>query len=85
MDETRLAVLEKAGSTDVQELVAEVRRLRDIVIDANDVLFDTRPFDVEHSISCHADTLPQVLRESSTGHEKALSILQVVINEMVGG
>jgi valyl-tRNA synthetase len=28
MDETRLGILEKTGSTDMQELVTEVRRLR---------------------------------------------------------
>lgn len=28
MDESKLSILEKTGSTDVQELVAEVRRLR---------------------------------------------------------
>jgi len=64
---------------------AEVERLRQVISDANDALFDSRADDVEHYIECHADTLEKVLRHVAAGHEKAFLLLQAVIQELVGG
>lgn len=64
---------------------AEIERLSQVISDANDALFDSRAHDVEHSIECHADTLAVEFRHVAAGHEKALLILQAVIQEWVEG
>jgi|SRR5271166_234570 len=60
---------------------ARVKRLEHVIEDANNVLYDSRAHDIEHSISCHADTLPKEFRRVATGADEALEILQVVIQE----
>jgi len=52
-----------------------------VIEEANNALFDSREDDIEHQITSHADTLPQVLRQVAAGHEKALHVLQAVIQE----
>jgi len=57
------------------------KRLELVIEEANNALFDSREDDIEHQITSHADTLPQVLRQVAAGHEKALHVLQAVIQE----
>ena len=56
-------------------------RLNGVIDDANGALMDSTEHDVEHKIACHADTLPTVLRSVAAGNERAIEILQVIIQE----
>lgn len=63
-------------------LDAEPARMAAIVA-ANDALLDAFPLDVEHTIECHSDTLPEMYRALSEASENALGILQVEIHAML--
>ncbi len=63
----------------------ETDRLRKVVNDANEALFDVCHNDHEHMIECHAEGLPDEHRRVANGAEKALAILQVIVQENVGG
>jgi len=73
----------KASQEMIEALEAANARLYKVIEDTNNVLFDAQPHDIEHTISCHADTLPEEFRRVATGADRALDILQVVIHEML--
>ena len=62
-----------------KELQARIFYLEQIIERANSILCDTRAFDIEHSISCHNDSLHLEFRKVATGADQALEILQEVI------
>lgn len=72
---------EKAGQD--EQLRAEVAKLRDVIVRANDMLFDVEDMDPEHTIECHADTLPGAYRRLAQGASGALVLLSAAVCEMV--
>jgi hypothetical protein len=67
------SLLERSG--------ARIERLEGVIEEASNTLYDTRDFDIKHSIECHMDTLPEVFRTVAGGADKALGVLQVIIQE----
>ncbi len=60
---------------------ARIERLEQVIEEASNTLYDTQAFDIEHSIDCHLDTLPELFRDVAGGANKALGVLQVIIHE----
>jgi len=77
--------LEMADHSHRHHAVDCVKVLHEVIMEANNILFDARAFDIEHSIECHADTLPQEFRRVATGTDKALDVLQRVIQAKIPG
>ena len=61
----------------------EVETLRRAIEVANDQLWDSQPHDIEHTIACHADGLPDAYRRVATGHAAAFETLQEIVREWV--
>jgi hypothetical protein len=68
-------------TTLLERSAARIERLEGVIVEASNTLYDTRAFDVEHSIACHLDTLPEVFRTVAGGADKALDMLQVIVQE----
>lgn len=75
----------KACDPCLAKALARIAVLEKCIFDANEVLFDAAPLDVEHAISYHADTLAYQFRRTANAADKALEILQVIVAEKVGG
>lgn len=68
-------------------LQEEVDRLRDIIVRANNHLFDASRHvdDVEHTIECHADTVNDHFRAVAKEVAAAMEIVGAEVLDMLGG
>ena len=62
-------------------------RLRQIIVDTNNVLFDGLgdSDDIEHQVTCHADTLPDVARRLAKINRDAMNLVSPVVSDLIGG
>ena len=65
-----------------QEAAADAAASLDVIIRANDALWTDAGRDPEHTITCHADTLPECFQRLSLAHETGVEILQSAINDL---
>ena len=82
--QAKTILLLRLGET-VAQWMTHAEALERAIGKANDALFDACGEDIEHQIRCHEDSLPKTLRMVAKGAQKALDVLQVVIQEMGGG
>jgi len=84
----RLATAERIAAMLNGEEDPEIVRLRQIIVDTNNALFDDGNWeasDIEHYIQCHAEDLPDVARRVSKGHQAAMALVGPVVLDLVGG
>jgi hypothetical protein len=83
--EARLAMAERIAAMLNGEEDPEIARLRQIIVDANNALFDGIEHDVEHMIACHPDSLPDVTRRVVKANDAAMALVSPVVLDLVGG
>lgn len=87
LDESQWAWFRRSELELVPEVntVAEVLRLRAIIVEANNILFGAIECfdDPEHVIECNADTLPDTYRRLAALAKKASDVLSKEVLEMI--
>ena len=83
--DARLALAERIAAMLNGDEDPEIVRLRQIIIDTNNVLFDGIHGDIEHTIECHADTLPNEARKLAKIAREAMDLVSPVVSDLVGG
>ena len=63
----------------------EIARLRQVITDTNNVLFDGLHDDIEHVIQCHAEDLPDTAKKLAKAIQEAMNLVSPVVTDLVGG